>query len=57
MGGLHGGEVGGRVVGDEFNVGGGMGHGLEDTRFVVQADAIFVASAGDGGHVVDCDVG
>ena len=57
MSGLHGGEVGGGVVGDEFNVGSGMGHCLEKARFVVEADAVFVALAGNSGHVIDCDVG
>ena len=57
MSGLHGGEVGRGVVGDEFNVGGGMGHCLKEARFIIEADAVFVALAGDGGHVVDRDVG
>ena len=54
--GLHGGEVGGGVVGDEFQVGGGMGHCLEEPRFVVEADAVFVALARNCGHVVDSDI-
>ena len=55
--GLHRGEVCGGVVGDEFNVGGGVGHCLEETRFIIETDTVFVASAWDGSHIVDCDVG
>ena len=52
-----GGEGGGGIVAEEGEVGGGVGHCLEEAGGVVEADAVFVALAGDGRHVVDGDVG